>query len=73
MAPWLRALAALAEDPSSIPNYPYGSLQSSIPPVPGNPMSSTGLCGYCMHILSPSLPPPTPETFLFVWFLGFSV
>jgi hypothetical protein len=40
MAQWLRALATLPEDLSSIPRHPQGSSQLSVPPVPGDRMSS---------------------------------
>lgn len=42
---WLRTLTVLAEKPSLItPHSPYDSRQQSVTSVPGNLMSSSGLC-----------------------------
>lgn len=42
----LRALAALAEDLSSVPGFLSGSSQLTVSPAPGDPMPSSGFHGH---------------------------
>jgi imidazoleglycerol phosphate synthase glutamine amidotransferase subunit HisH len=51
MAQWLRALAVLPEDLSSVPSTHDGSQPSVTPVLGGNLMPSSGLHGHCMHIV----------------------
>ena len=46
MAPCLRALVALTEDPGSIPSTHMGALQPSVIQVLGDPMPSSDLSGH---------------------------
>lgn len=59
MAWWLRAVAALTEDPSSIPiQHPQDGSQSFVTPFSGNPTPSSSLCALhkngtqtCIHAI----------------------
>lgn len=51
MAQGKRALATLVEDLGSIPSTLMGVDLYAIPQVPGNLTPSSGLCGYCMHVV----------------------
>lgn len=42
MAQWIRILLALAENPGFSSKHPHSFLKSSLPPVPGGPMPSSG-------------------------------
>jgi hypothetical protein len=46
MAQWLRVLAALSEDPSSVPSAYIKWLTANVTPASGNPFPSLGLSGH---------------------------
>ena len=46
MAQWLKALAALVEDPSSVPNTHNGQLTTTCNSILGDTTPSSGLGGY---------------------------
>ena len=50
MGQQLRALAALAEDPTFSSQHPHGGSQQSVTPVPEDQIPLSSLCGYqaCM-------------------------
>jgi hypothetical protein len=50
MAQWLRGLAALAEDLSSVPSTHVGGSQVPVISAAGEPTPSCGLCGHCAHM-----------------------
>ena len=45
MTQWLRALAAILEDPGSVRQHQHGTSQLSVTPVPGSLMSTSGFPG----------------------------
>lgn len=46
MAQELRAFVALVDDPGSVPELPQSGSQMFVTPVPGDLMTTFGLCGY---------------------------
>lgn len=51
MAWWFRALAAVAEDPGSVPRTNTASHDDLLTPAAGDPMSSSGLQALDMHTI----------------------
>ena len=50
MAQQLRAFVVLVEDPGSVPELPQSGSQMFVTPVPGDPMTTFGLCGDQVHM-----------------------
>lgn len=61
MAHWLRELAVLVEDLGSIPSFhrPLTDFCN----YSGDPMPSSGLFGYCMHVVRRHMPTDDPYTY----------